>query len=53
MLLSMYFRPALRAQSAGAGLSPDAFVRITPDGLVHIAAKNPEIGQGIKTMLPC
>jgi isoquinoline 1-oxidoreductase subunit beta len=52
MLLSMYFRPALRAQSAGAALSPDAFVRITPDGLVHIAAKNPEIGQGIKTMLP-
>ncbi|MGA8041750.1 MAG: molybdopterin cofactor-binding domain-containing protein, partial [Terracidiphilus sp.] len=58
LALSVYEQPmarALGAAQAGAnapGLSPRAFIRIDATGKVTIQAKNPEIGQGIRTMLP-
>lgn len=51
--------PALldAAESLGAGtgladFTPNGFITITPSGAITIIAKNPEIGQGVRTMLP-
>jgi isoquinoline 1-oxidoreductase beta subunit len=49
-LLLSFNLPGLGQAQAGATLS--AYVRIAPDGVVTIAAKVPEVGQGIKTSLP-
>ena len=38
--------------NARADFMPNAFIKITPDGMITIMSKNPEIGQGIKTHLP-
>ena len=40
-----------RAAAAGGSLKPNGYVRIDADGIT-LLAKNPEVGQGVKTSLP-
>src|SRR6202030_4379949 len=59
LLLALYVDPvaelfAQAPQGAGpaAAFLAAPFVRVDADGIVTITAKNPEIGQGVKTHLP-
>ena len=42
----------LGAAEVAEEFMPNAFIRIMPSGAITIMAKNPEVGQGVKTMLP-
>jgi isoquinoline 1-oxidoreductase subunit beta len=58
VMFSLLAKPAkILAQAqygapAPAPLSPVSFIKVAPDNIVTIMAKNPEVGQGIKTALP-
>ncbi len=51
LLLELHV-PNARAAASATGEVLNAYIKLMPDGIVTITAKNPEIGQGVKTMLP-
>src|ERR1700689_4633281 len=54
VLLGISFKPQKASAQFGPAAPPvpNNYIKIDPDGTVTIMAKDPEVGQGVKTMLP-
>src|SRR5579875_1334293 len=54
LLLGTHVGPRAKAQQQQQQppLDPNTFIKIAADGTVTLVSRNPEIGQGIKNMLP-
>ncbi|RPI64060.1 MAG: xanthine dehydrogenase family protein molybdopterin-binding subunit, partial [Lysobacterales bacterium] len=50
--LSQGARQALAQPSGSAAFDANPYVQIQPDGKIVLFAKNPDVGQGVKTSLP-